>query len=204
MSPPLGLFDHRYHTYERLLGLPLLLAAILSAAARFFRADVYSQINHLAEQNINHAVANGDHDLQLVQALIVLIVWLKGSDHSAYAKLGIMSRILNELRVSFAVQSSAQASNEDDERRTVDVDRTIFGEPRPKETSLTGSRQRYGQALARFGELTAGLDLVYSRLLHLPPSSSSSLPDPQQVEVWAAAHRHLDVPSDSHKAFLAR
>lgn len=128
MSTSLGLFDHRFHTYERLLGLPVLLTAILSASSRFFRVDVFSHINQLAEQNLSQAIATGDHDLQLVQSLIVMIVWLKGSDPTAYVKLGIMSRVLNELRVSFPAQPSAPFTNEDDERRTVDVDRTVFGE----------------------------------------------------------------------------
>lgn len=127
MSTSLGLFDHRFHTYERLLGLPVLLTAILSASSRYFRVDVFSHISQLAEQNVNQALATGDHDLQLVQALIVMVVWLKGSDPTAYVKLGIMSRVLDELRVTFPAQPSAPFSNEDDERRSVDVDRTVFG-----------------------------------------------------------------------------
>lgn len=128
MSTSLGLFDHRFHTYERLLGLPVLLTAILSVSSRYFRVDVFSHINQLAEQNVNQAIAAGDHDLQLVQALIVMVVWLKGSDPTAYVKLGIMSRVLNQLGVAFPAQSSVSFNNEDDERRAMDVDRTVFGE----------------------------------------------------------------------------
>lgn len=107
--------------------MPVLLTAILSAASHYFRIDVSSHIGQLAEQNVNQAIACGDHDIHLVQALIVLIVWMKTSDPTAYIKLGVMSRVLAQLRVEFPIQVPPPFANEEDERRSVDVDRTIFG-----------------------------------------------------------------------------
>lgn len=129
MSPSLGLFDHRYHTYERTVGLPVLFTVIVAVSSRYLGVQSSPRIIDLAEKNMDTAISTGDHDLALVQAMLVNVVWLKESDPAVNIKLGIISRLLSQLQLVFFAQPPAPYVNDDEERKAVDIDRTVFGEP---------------------------------------------------------------------------
>lgn len=127
IAPCSYLFDPQYHTFERVRESGVLLTAIMYPAARFFRPDIEDAIHSLTEHLICRSIMQGRVDLQLVQAICVVVYWKHPRDKTFYQKLGIASRLICELRYSWPsdLTRRSPASSEEEERRQVDIERTV-------------------------------------------------------------------------------
>lgn len=69
----------------------------------------------------------GQYNLQLVQAICVVVYWKHPRDKTFYQKLGVASRLICELRYAWPADLSRQppVASEDEERRRVDIERTV-------------------------------------------------------------------------------
>jgi hypothetical protein len=76
---------------------PILFTSILTAAAKFFRPEVYPMLHSHAQTLLNRAMANGDCNLYIVQAVLILIHWKTPTDRSAWVKLGFAIRLSYQL-----------------------------------------------------------------------------------------------------------
>lgn len=124
VAPHGPLLDPHYHTYERVrLSLPLF-SSVMFVAARFFHPDLSEVVLDLAETNINRALRRDDVDITLCQALMVLVLWKRPKDRSAYYKLGLVTRLLAQLRVVW--DTNKVFASLEEERVHVDVERTMY------------------------------------------------------------------------------
>lgn len=130
IAPCSYLFDAQYHTYDRIRKCGVLLSAIMYAASRFFRPDIEETILNLTEHMICRAYMQGNYNLQLVQAICVLVYWKHPRDRTFYQKLGMAARLVAELRYSWPTDLAAQqpATSEEEERQRVDIERTVHSE----------------------------------------------------------------------------
>ncbi|KAL1407870.1 hypothetical protein Q8F55_007306 [Vanrija albida] len=171
-------FDHRYHTYERVRGSPVLFNAVMYAASRFFRPHIADWCLDMAETAISRAMRNADIDLPLVQALLTLVYWKRPKDPTAYYKLGLATRCICQLGVKWQIDDwdpSTVASDEDKERAKVDAERTAY--------------------------TAFGMDNSYGVMFRLP-SMGWPIPSARKLRVWALNHAHLGVTGDFFKVFL--
>lgn len=123
-----GLFDPQYHTYARVSGSMPLFTACIYAASRYFRPALSDQLFVLASNNIAKKVQNGDVDVPLIQALLVLVTWKAPSDRTSYIKLGLAVRLMYQLRLEFPTEVVPLTSSDDESRRLVDAERTVCSE----------------------------------------------------------------------------
>ncbi|BGP25147.1 hypothetical protein JCM10295v2_004067 [Rhodotorula toruloides] len=73
---------------------PILFSAVLAAAAKFFRKDLYPQLLQHAQQLIMRAMGgDGSDGIGLVQALLILCYWKEPMDSSAWLKIGYAIRL---------------------------------------------------------------------------------------------------------------
>ncbi|BEJ17735.1 hypothetical protein CspHIS471_0700030 [Cutaneotrichosporon sp. HIS471] len=174
VAPHGHIFDSHFHTYERVRSSPPLFAAIISAASRFLHPSLAEITLDLAETNIARALRRDDVDIELVQAIMVLVLWKRPADRSAYYKLGLVARLLAQLRVRWDTDQTFSSLEE--ERAHVNVERTM--------------------------SIASTTELSYSILLRLP-SHGIPVADHNEMLAWAQRHAHLDVPGDMFKACLA-
>jgi hypothetical protein len=81
---------------------PILLSAILSASAKFFRKDLYPQLLQHAQQLVSRAMGgDGSDGIGLIQALLILCFWKEPLDSSAWLKIGYAIRLGGFLPDSF-------------------------------------------------------------------------------------------------------
>lgn len=129
VSPSSHIFDHAYHTYERVRRSPVLFTAVMYAAARFFRPQLADWCLDMAETGIARAMRNADVDLPLVQALLTLVYWKRPKDPTAYYKLGLATRCICQLGVKWQIDEwdpSSVGGDEDRERAKVDAERVAY------------------------------------------------------------------------------
>ncbi|GMK56152.1 hypothetical protein CspeluHIS016_0212080 [Cutaneotrichosporon spelunceum] len=173
---PMGpIFDRHFHTFERVRSSSPLFTAALFVAVRFFRPELTEVILDLAETNINRAMRRSHVHIPLVQALLLLVGWKRPQDRSAYYKIGLATRLLAQLRVSW--DTTREFTSVDEERAHVDMERTM--------------------------SVAFTTELSYSILLRLPVSNFLPIPDFGEMLLWAEKHRHLDVPGDMFMVFVA-
>ncbi|KLT44093.1 hypothetical protein CC85DRAFT_30188 [Cutaneotrichosporon oleaginosum] len=191
VAPSSSLFDPYYHTLERVRQSPVLFTAVLSAAALFMRPELADSLRKLADEHINRMISSGYYDLSLIQAILVLVNWKHPNDRTAYQKMGMAVRLVQELRlarIATSPNASESPKNSNEQRRKVDIERTVqwcFG------VWLVGT------------SLTTGHDIALSYALQLPPAQFSPMPTADQVNRWAESHRHLNVHGDFFLAFNA-
>jgi hypothetical protein len=126
VAPNGHIFDDHYHTYQRVRASLPLFGAVMFVASRFFQPELVEVLLDLAETNINRAMRQDDVNIALCQALMVLVLWKRPSDRSAYYKLGLVSRLLVQLRVAWG--TDPVDTSLDAERASVDVERTMSSE----------------------------------------------------------------------------
>ncbi|KAL1408260.1 hypothetical protein Q8F55_005066 [Vanrija albida] len=178
VSTTSGLFDPHYHTYARVSQSLALFTACIYAASRYFRPALSDQLFVLASNNIAKKVQNGDVDVPLIQALLVLVSWKAPSDRTSYIKLGLAVRLMYQLRLEFPTEVVPLPSADDESRRLVDAERTVC--------------------------ILIGLDLSYSLMFQLPAACHPSMmPTEAQLERWAECHKHHKVAGDAFKPFLS-
>lgn len=128
IAPTSSMFDPHYHTMERVRQSPVLLTAILSAAALFLRPDIADQLRKLADLYITRKMLSSHYDLTLIQAILVLVYWKHPNDRTTYQKMGMAVRLVHELRMqrpSETTRTLKSPMTEDEERRKVDIERTV-------------------------------------------------------------------------------
>jgi hypothetical protein len=126
VAPYAHIFDPHLHTYDRVRGSAPLFAAVMAIAARYFHPDLAEVTLDIAETNIGRALRRDDVDMSLVQALLVLVLWKRPADRTAYYKMGLVSRLLAQLRVTW--DTDRTFSSIEEERAHVDVERTMSRE----------------------------------------------------------------------------
>lgn len=130
------MFDAVYHTYDRVRASTILFTAVLAASARFFRPDLAENLHSRADTLILRAVLGGLHDLQLVQAILVLVYWKRTpDDRTAYVRIGLACRLLCELRIAFPTPHLMNPMSDEEERRQVDSERTMYSELSPEDNN---------------------------------------------------------------------
>jgi len=106
---------------------PPVFTAILATAARFFRPDLKDQLTLLNESLVMRALLSGDHNIELIQALMVMIYWRRQpDDRTMYVKLGMACRLLSELHIEWPQGPIHLAQTEEEQRRRVDRERTFY------------------------------------------------------------------------------
>ncbi|TXT11213.1 hypothetical protein VHUM_01964 [Vanrija humicola] len=66
----------------------ILLSAVLAAAAKFFKRDVYPALLTHANTVASRAILAADESKALVQALLIQVYWKDPTDTSAWRKIG--------------------------------------------------------------------------------------------------------------------
>lgn len=72
---------------------PILLTAVLTAAAKFFRPELHVQLLTHAQTIINRAITVGECAVGLVQSLLIMVYYKAPTDRSAWVKIGIALRL---------------------------------------------------------------------------------------------------------------
>jgi hypothetical protein len=125
------MFDPHYHTMERVRQSPILLTAILAAAALFLRPELADQLRKVADMYIVRKMASGHYDLTLIQAILVLVYWKHPNDRTTYQKMGMAVRLVHELRLQRLTDPARTlkvSMTEEEERGRVDIERTVHCE----------------------------------------------------------------------------
>lgn len=84
----------------------VLFSAILAAAAKFYRKDLYAVLLAHTQQLLNRALAESFYDISLVQAIGILVYWRETTDKSAFVKIGMAIRICYQLGLHFSQDSA--------------------------------------------------------------------------------------------------
>lgn len=77
---------------------PILFTAVLAAASKFFRRDVYPYLLAHAQTLFTRALNSGLCDTGIIQSLMILVYWKAPTDGTAWLKLGIAVRMGYQLR----------------------------------------------------------------------------------------------------------
>ena len=80
----------------------VLFSAILAAASKFFRKDLYQVLLAHTQQLLNRALAESCYDISLIQAIGLLVYWRETTDKSAFVKIGIAIRMCYQLGLYFS------------------------------------------------------------------------------------------------------
>ncbi|TNY19797.1 hypothetical protein DMC30DRAFT_287113 [Rhodotorula diobovata] len=119
------LFDRHLHTADYVRSTStVLFTAILTASAKFFRAELYPQLLTSAQQLVTRAMGgDGEPTLGLVQALLILTYWKEPFDTSAWLKVGYAIRLGYQLRLHYK-RRHPLPDNEHEARVILDRERT--------------------------------------------------------------------------------
>lgn len=74
-------------------GSSLLFSAVLAASAQFFHKETYPRLLAHAQKLVSAAVEQGNCNIGLVQALLILVYWKQPTDQSAWIKIGMAVRL---------------------------------------------------------------------------------------------------------------
>jgi hypothetical protein len=126
-APQMHLTPHRatVHTLPYLRTSPLLLSALLTVSAKYFLQRHYPALLSHTQSIVNRAVGQGQCDIGLIQALILMITWKDPKDGSSWVKLGIAIRLGYQLgmhiqRKDILPRDTIKA------RQVVDIERTWY------------------------------------------------------------------------------
>lgn len=70
-----------------------LLTAVLVAASKFFRPDIYHQLLSHVQTLLNRAIGAGACDIGIIQCLLILVTFKAPTDRSAWIKIGMAIRL---------------------------------------------------------------------------------------------------------------
>lgn len=104
---------------------PILLSALLSISAKFFRRPLYRPILAHANAIIDRAVGRGQCDIGLIQSLILLVCWKDPTDASSWVKLGIGIRLGYQLGLHLP-RTRPLPHSEFEARRIANAERTWY------------------------------------------------------------------------------
>ncbi|WWC99991.1 hypothetical protein V866_006900 [Kwoniella sp. B9012] len=165
-------FDDPMHTLDFLRETSTcLLTAVLAAACKFFRKDLYHKLIEHAQTLTTREISAGTCDIGTIQSLLILVCWKEPTDRSAWIKIGM------------AIRLGYQHGWYIPPKRVLPL--------KDREARLILNTERTWYNLICF-------DRKYSRRFGLPTMiRSSEYGDP---ETWAQEHMHLDTPMDMHLA----
>jgi len=113
------------HTIPFLRTSPLLLSALLTVSAKYFLQRQYSALLSHTRGAVNRAVGEGQCDIGLIQALILMITWKDTNDGSSWVKLGIAIRLGYQLGMHIR-RTDCLPADQHKARRVVDIERTWY------------------------------------------------------------------------------
>lgn len=92
----------------------VLFSAVLAAASKFFRKDLYQVLLAHTQQLFNRALAESCYDISLIQAIGLLVYWRETTDKSAFVKIGIAIRMCYQLGLYFSQDAPVADSDTSD------------------------------------------------------------------------------------------
>jgi hypothetical protein len=123
---------------------PVLLFAVLTASAKFFRCESYASVFFHTQAVVNRAVMAGGCNTGLVQSLMILTYWKSVTDRSPWTKLGLAIRLGYQMR--WHVPRWAPLPADEHQARLVLVSRHLV---RVTLTILNPERTWFGESLCR-------------------------------------------------------
>ncbi|ORY27888.1 hypothetical protein BCR39DRAFT_536618 [Naematelia encephala] len=172
LNPQIAILDYKLHTVDYVRHTSsILFTAILAVSAKFFRPQIYPPLLTHAQTILNRAMAVGECDLGIVQALLILVYWKTPTDRSAWVKLGIGIRLGYQLGLH-ARRKTPLPADEMQARTIRAAERTWF-------------------CLSCF-------DRAYSEIFDLP--HTIRLEELGDAEAWANENPDLRIVADLHVA----
>lgn len=82
------------HTFDHLnTSLPILLTSVLASASKFFRPALHRNLLEYAHVLLNRSLNAGTCNIDIIQALLVLVCFKAPVDRSAWIKIGTAIRL---------------------------------------------------------------------------------------------------------------
>lgn len=98
LNPFINLFDPALHTYEYVRDkCPFLFTAFIMACCKFFKADMYQPVLHLAHQYAVRAFAENWKRVEVVQAFACMTYWKEPDDTRTWMYIGYACRMAIDL-----------------------------------------------------------------------------------------------------------
>ncbi|KAI5480121.1 hypothetical protein MNV49_001781 [Pseudohyphozyma bogoriensis] len=124
LNPLIKILDLHLHTHDYVRSSSTVLyAAMLAAAAKFFRKDIYPQLLSQAQQLVTRAMSETLSHIGVIKAICILIYWKESGDRSSWMRVGWCVRLGYQLKLNY-VRNEPLPADEFEARLVLDRERT--------------------------------------------------------------------------------
>ncbi|WWC58898.1 uncharacterized protein I303_101443 [Kwoniella dejecticola CBS 10117] len=135
LGPVLALLDPYLHTMSFMRETSVcLLSAVLAAACKFFRKDLYPRLIEHAQTLISREIDSGRCDVGIIQSLLILVCWKETTDRSAWVRIGVAIR-LGYQHGWYKPSKRTLPSDVREARQLLNAERTWYSEHIPSPTA---------------------------------------------------------------------